>query len=180
MNAFTRKLWAQQDRHPGDRERLFRAVGEAVDAVTVLYAGSYVDVAASFAFADLTYVDVDRRAERFFADESGVREIVRDRVGDDAERVFRFVRADYRDELGFANESFDLLVSLSAGFVSEHCTSYLRIGGTLMVNPSHGDAAMASIDPRYRLDGVVHSGSRGYRVDRSALDTYLLPKGRPT
>ena len=75
-----------------------------------------------------------------------------------------------------AEESFDLLVSLYASFISEACTRYLRVGGTLLVNPSHGDAAMASIDPRYELSGVVTSRSGDYRVTTENLDSYLVPK----
>lgn len=71
--------------------------------------------------------------------------------------------------------AIDLLVSLYAGFISEHCTRYLRIGGTLLVNPSHGDAALASVDPRYELAGVVISRNGNYRVDSNDLKTYLIP-----
>jgi hypothetical protein len=44
------------------------------------------------------------------------------------------------------------------------------------VNPSQGDAAMASIDERYRLIGVVRSQSDRYSVDSRHLETYLVPK----
>lgn len=44
------------------------------------------------------------------------------------------------------------------------------------MNPSHGDAAMASIDPRYRLRAVVTSRSGSYTVDARNLDTYLVPE----
>lgn len=72
MQAFTQKLWDKQNRHPGDRTRLFRAVEKVLAPQTVLYAGSYVDLAASFVFPNVTYVDMDRRAKRFFDDEDGV------------------------------------------------------------------------------------------------------------
>jgi hypothetical protein len=45
-----------------------------------------------------------------------------------------------------------------------------------LVNPSHGDAAMASIDSRYRLRAVVTSRSGGYRISTAGLDSYLIPK----
>ena len=51
--------------------------------------------------------------------------------------------------------SFDVLVSMYAGFVSEFCTWCLKVGGVLLVSPSHGDAALAALDPRYTLSGVV-------------------------
>ncbi len=176
MEERTRRLWAKQDQHEGDRWRLFRAVAGTVDADSVLYAGSYCDVAPSFVFPAVTYVDVDRRAAQFFADADGVREIVAAHADAPAEPSIRFIHADYTGDLDLAPGSFDLLVSLYAGFVSEHCTDQLRIGGTLLVNPSHGDAAMASIDPRYELSGVVAARSGEYRVRTADLETYLIPK----
>ena len=91
-------------------------------------------------------------------------------------RRVRFIAADYTDPLPLADQEFDLLVSLYAGFVSESCTQHLRVGGTLLVNPSHGDAAMASIDARYRLAGIVRSRSGTYSVSDRDLDTHLVPK----
>ncbi len=173
----TEKLWAKQNQHEGDRLRLFSAVAAEIDAQRAMYPGSYVDVAASFAFEEVTYVEVDKRAPRFFADTAAVQAIVSASQIDPAPRTIEFISADYHHDLGLADESFDLLISLYAGFISEACTRYLRIGGHLLVNPSHGDAAMASIDDRYRLAAVIKStGTSGYRIDRSELDTYLIPK----
>jgi hypothetical protein len=165
-------MWADQNRHDGDRQRLFEAVARARPAARVLYPGSYVDIAPSFVFPRVTYVDVDDRALRFFADRDGIAHILK---GRDARGV-DFLHSDYTDHLPYAEEGFDLLVSLYAGFVSEACTRYLRIGGTLLVNPSHGDAAMASIDPRFRLTGVVKARDGHYRIHQTDLDTYLVPK----
>lgn len=177
MEAFTEKLWAKQDRHQGDRLRLFTAVADAIDVGSVLYPGSYVDIAPSFVFDTVTYVDVDGRAARFFDDRRGVDAIVdRHRESTDLS-TWQFVHADYTDRLdAVPMDEFDLLISLYAGFVSEHCTEHLRVGGHLLVNPSHGDAAMASIDDRYELAGVVQSRNGDYRVTDRALRSYLHPK----
>ena len=179
MKPRTSRLWAQQDQHVGDRHRLFTAIGAAVPAATVLYPGSYVDVAPSFVFDDVTYVDIDRRAAQFFDDRHGVEEIIAEHRQPGSSTEWRFIHADYTDDLALPSGHFDLVVSLYAGFVSEHCTRYLRRGGHLLVNPSHGDAAMASIDSTYRLVGVVSSRSGDYTVTNRGLDTYLIPK-RPT
>lgn len=175
VERFTQRLWSEQDRHPGDRFRLFSAVREAVGGVRALYPGSFVDVAASAVYPEVTYVDIDKRAPRFFNDANGIADII-ESLGGNRDHVVEFLHADYRDELPVAAESFDLLVSLYAGFVSEHCTPYLKVGGTLLVGPSHGDAAMASIDSRYELTGVVVSHSDSYRISTSRIDTYLIPK----
>lgn len=175
MKPQTAALWAKQDQHEGDRLRLFSAVAAAIDAKTVFYPGCYVDIAPSFVFESVTYMDIDRRAPQFFADTAGVAEIVAQHDGP-ARPDITFIHADYTSRLGLPDGYFDLLVSLYAGFISEHCTGHLKVGGTLLVNPSHGDAAMASIDPRYQLTGVVISRSGTYRVDTSKLDSYLIPR----
>lgn len=143
----------------------------------MLYPGSFVDIATSFVFPDVVYVDSDSRAAKFFADAAGVDEIIfRNKTYSQSPEV-EFIAGDYRCELGLADQGFDLLVSLYAGFVSEHCTRYLRVGGHLLVNPSHGDAAMASINPSYRLTAVIQSGGpTGYRISDHDLDGHLIPK----
>ncbi len=179
MKPATAELWAKQNQHNGDRLRLFAAVSKRVEASLVLYPGSFVDIAASFVFPAVTYVDTDRRAKTFFDDTEGVDQIIADNQTSHESRTVVFVAGDYRADLGLLEGSFDLLVSLYAGFVSEHCTRYLRPGGHLLVNPSHGDAAMADIDDRYRLAAVITSGGPdGYRVDTRELHTYFIPKRR--
>ena len=175
MQPATRKLWADQNRHDGDRMRLFTTVGAAAGGTAVLYPGSFVDVAPSVVFPSVTYVDLDKRTPGFFADRDGIIEIITS-SGGPANADFQFIHADYREPLDLPSQSFDLLVSLYAGFVSEFCTDYLKIGGRLLVAPSHGDAAMASIDPRYELSGVVVSPNGEYRVRTENLETYLEPK----
>ena len=179
MKKLTRRFWEEQDRHPGDRLRLFGAVADFAGETSVLYPGSFVDVASSFVFDSVTYVDNDRQAARFFADTAGVNEIINSHRQNPTRAEWRIINADYRTELDVADRSFGLFVSLYAGFVSEHCTRYLRPGGWMLVNPSHGDAAMASIDPRYRLAAVINARSGTYSVTESNLDSYLILK-RPT
>lgn len=173
--AYTEQLWEKQDQHVGDRLRLFTTICDAFEIETVLYPGSYVDIAPSFVFDDVTYVDTDSRAATFFGDRAGVDAIIaRHRDGSDAR--WRFIHGDYTDDLDLEVGRYDLLVSLYAGFISEHCSKYLRTGGLLLVNSSHGDAAMASIDPSFRLVGVVKSGANTYTVSAKDLDSYLQPK----
>ena len=176
MLSATRKLWAEQDRHPGDRHRLFTAVADAITATNVLYAGSFVDVAPSFVWPRVTYVDMDRRAKRFFDDADGVAELIAEHGADPAAHQAVFVAADYRDELPLDDESFDLLVSLYTGPALDHVTRYLAPGGVLLANSSHGDVALAALDDRYELIGAVESRSGAYRVVVDGLDRYLVPK----
>lgn len=172
MKPSTRSLWELQNRHPGDRERLFTVVADHVGTGPVLYPGSFVDLGASFAFEDVTYVDTDKRATKFFADEEGVAEI----LGDHAGNKINFISGDYTGDLGLEDESFNLLISLYAGIVSEPCGRYVEIGGWLLVNGSHGDATMSTLDERFELAAVVISRAGEYKIDSSNLERFLIPK----
>ena len=186
----TAQFHAEYDVHTDDRVRLFRVISDFVDPQTrVLYPGSYVDIAPSVWFDDVTYLDMDKRTPRFFGETAAVGELVSSKrralgMGERRESpdAISFHHLDYQTPIPEPLASFGLLVSLYAGFISEHCTAYLEIGGTLLVNPSHGDAAMASIDPRYELAGVVisngaSSGVGGdYSVSTTDLETYRIAK----
>jgi hypothetical protein len=175
-------FYARFEQHPGDRIKLFGALRKHLPAArTVLYPGCFVDVAPSVWFGDVTYLDLDRRAARFFGELDGVTDLVASMraahpVVAVADPRISFIHQDYRQPLPLPEHSVDVLVSLYAGFVSEHCTRYLAVGGTLLVNPSHGDAAMADLDPRYQLRAVVTSGASGYRVSTEGLESRLIPR----
>lgn len=180
------RFHAEFDRHPDDRIRLFEAVGGVVDPESVLYAGSYVDIAPSVVFDDVEYVDIDKRAARFFEQEDDVRDLIARKREAFGNRVptrddfrFRFQHRSYEEPLDI-DGSVQLLVSLYAGFISEHCTRYLAPGGWLLANDSHGDASMASLDSDYDLVAVVDSTGGGYRLNADDRESYLVPKrGEP-
>ncbi len=176
MKDRTRRFWDSFNQHPGDRHRLFTAVADAFDISTALYPGCYVDITPSFVLETVTYLDVDRRAARFFADTAGVDELIAGHRDDGEPADWSFLPADYTSGLTLPEQHYDLLISLYAGFVSEHCSRHLRPGGLLLVSPSHGDAAMASLDRRYRLVAAITSRDGKYTVRREDLNTYLVPK----
>ena len=171
----TQELWDLQNRHDGDRLRLFGAVHDFTGGETALYPGSFVDIAASAVYPRVVYVDLDKRARAFFADEVGVDELLT-RLGASPTADLRFIHGDYNQTLDIADQSCDVLISLYAGFVSEHCTRYLKVGGYLLANPSHGDVAMAVLDERYELAAVVNARSGDYRIRSERLDGYLVLK----
>jgi hypothetical protein len=176
MNERTRRLWDGSQQHPGDRHRLIAAVADAFDVSAALYPGCYVDITPSFVLDSVTYLDTDRRAGRFFADTEGVDEIIGSHRSGGETAHWTFLQADYTSSLALPEQHYDLLLSLYAGFVSEHCTRHLRPGGLLLVNPSHGDAALASLDPRYELVAAVTARDAQYTVRQDELDTYLIPR----
>jgi hypothetical protein len=54
MGLDRRAMWQRYSKHPGDREALFAAVAEHTGARTALYPGSFIDIAPSAAFPDVT------------------------------------------------------------------------------------------------------------------------------
>ena len=142
---------------------------------TALYPGSYLDLSPSTAIDDVTYVDTDARAARYFSTEGlAVSELTSYTDGD--ARQIGFLHADYTTALPVAPSSVDLLISLYAGPVWDHCRTYLTPGGLLLANTSHGDASIAALDADLELVAAIHHRDGRYRLDRSELDSYLQPK----
>jgi len=141
----------------------------------VIYPGSFIQISPSFIFSYVVYVDSDKNAVKFFKSNALV-EMINERkeYPEDPEMVFHGV--DYKNQIEDYHTKFDLLISQYAGFISGVCKPYLKPGGYLLVNNSHGDAGMASIDSDYKLIYAVHKTKGKYRLSNSSLDTYFIPK----
>lgn len=168
--------WASYRTSIGDRSEMFVALADRWPIHRGLYPGSYVDLAPSVAVPDMTYVDSDARAARYFADERRVLAELVGRTTYEGTPVCRFVAADYAGPLPSVPGGYDLLVSLFAGPVWDSCRGYLRPGGLLLANTSHGDASLAALDPALRLAAAVHHRDGRYRMVTGDLDGYLVPK----
>jgi len=141
-----------------------------------LYPGSFVHITPSFVIPNVVYVDTHKQARDFF-DDISVHEFVYKKKMYDEDSIISFHQKDYGKDIGEPLESFDLLISQYAGFVSQHCKKYLKIGGILLVNNSHGDASMASIDTDYQFIGVFRRRSdKEYTFSDRNLDSYFIPK----
>ena len=144
----------------------------------VLYAGSFCHLSPSFVFDSVTYVDSDVRAERFFARKEEVAALVSDRGGPKGAK-FMFVRGDFEAPLsGVPDASFDLLISQYSGFVGRACKRYLRVGGHLLCNDSHGDASLCALDPDYELVAAVRRSGETYVLSEGDLSAEMTPKRR--
>lgn len=87
-----------------------------------------------------------------------------------------FVQGDYTEPLSLPLAGFDLVILLYTGPSWHHCRRYLAPGGLLLANASHGDASLAALDPGLELVAAVHQRDGRYRVDTTALSSYLAPK----
>jgi hypothetical protein len=154
---------------------LFRLLKNQYDISNVVYPGSYIHISPSFIFPYVVYIDSDKNAKRFFKSDS-LNEIVKDRKEYPGDSTIVFHGMDYHEIIDEYQSKFDLLISQYAGFISDACKPYLRIGGYLLVNNSHGDAGMASIDPDYQLIAAVHRRGGKYRLSTTSLENYFIPK----
>ncbi len=167
--------WSQYQTSIGDRSALFAAVVDRWAPEHALYAGSYVDLSPSTAIPSVTYVDLDRRAARYFADEGLVRADLAGRCRPGAGVHVSFLHGDYTD-ITLPPASFDLLISLYADRVLASCRQYLAPEGLLLANTSHGDASLAALDPQLELVAAVQHRDDRYRLVTDELHTFLVPR----
>lgn len=158
-----------------ERFELFQILREKYGFESAIYPGSFVHITPSFVFPIITYVEMDKRAKKFF-ENSELFAFINSRKRYPEEATIQFFAQDYREELVGEDEKYDLLISQYAGFVSKFCKRYLKIGGILLVNNSHGDAGMASIDADFEFIGAILKRGSTFRVSENNLSEYFIPK----
>jgi len=160
-----------------ERLNLFQIIADKYKVQRVLYAGSFVHVTPSFVFPDVVYVDNDKQAKQFFGKPEIFKFIAERKVYPQEAKV-SFYFSDYRNGFDEPFETFDLLISQYAGFVGQHCKPYLKTGGFLLANNSHGDAGLAAIDDDYQLKAVYSVRNGKHRISEKNLDEYFVPKSQ--
>jgi hypothetical protein len=160
-----------------ERLDLFKIIADKFNVQRTLYAGSFVHITPSFVFSDVVYVDNDKQAKQFF-DSPEVLTFINERKIYQQESRISFHFADYRNDFDEPFGTFDLLISQYAGFVGQYCKSYLKIGGFLLANNSHGDAGMAAIDDDYQLKAVFSVRNGKHRISETNLAEYFVPKSQ--
>lgn len=158
---------------------LFRLLANRFSIRSGLYPGSFVHITPSLVIPRMVYVDTDRRCAPFFRDEQ-TWPFVNKKKEYESSPSIRFHQADFAEGFDEEKQSFDILISLYAGFVSRYCQEYLRAGGILLANNSHGDAALAYLDRRFEFSGVVKRNGNRFSYSENALDSYFIPKGKKT
>lgn len=171
MNLY-KKFFSERD---FERIELFKLVNKSFKISRVLYPGSYVHISPSFIFQNVVYVDSDKKAIQFFKSDLPF-ELVQDNKVYEENPVIRFHPMDYFQNIPEKKGSFDLLVSQYAGFVSQACKNYLRLGGILLANNSHGDASMASLDGGFDPVGVITGSPNRPKLIVENLEDFFTPK----
>ena len=158
-----------------ERLGLFQALAARFQIRSALYPGSYVHITPSFVFPRVVYADMMPEAKDFYASQEVNRLVERRKLYSD-QADYSFQLGDYRQGLELPKDSVDLLISQYAGFVSQACKGYLKPGGLLVANNSHGDAGMADLDDEFKLVGVYNRRGEKYSISEKDLDKYFIPK----
>ncbi|MFY2559759.1 hypothetical protein ACN469_19140 [Corallococcus terminator] len=166
--------------HQLERAGLFELLRERFVAVdTVLYPGCFVHITPSFFFQHVVYVDRNDLAQGFFANKDGVLRKIGSCQQYEQKASVRFVAQDYLQPIPALEESFDLLLALYAGGISRACGKYLKVGGLLVTNDHHGDAAEAATEENLELIAVVKEQRGKFIFSDEELSAYLVPKIPP-
>ncbi len=163
-----------KDRQGGtlDLMEVFQQVRDSFGVTRALYPGSYVHVTPSLVFPQVIYVDSLKGISEAFAD-SRLLEYINSHKNYRGEAFIKCYQQDYESWNAEPEESFDLLISLNAGFISQAAKRFLRPSGLLLINDGHYDARRAYTDPDYRLLGGF--SGEDFRLDTSedSLSAYF-------
>ncbi|HAK46244.1 MAG TPA: hypothetical protein DCO79_10055 [Spirochaeta sp.] len=79
-------------------------------------------------------------------------------------------------ELPVEEGGLDVIFSFYAGFISQQCKKYLKPGGILVANNSHGDSSIAAVDEDYEFIAVLKRNGRRFSMSEEDLDSYFIKK----
>ena len=159
-----------------ERLGIFSILAEKFKIRSALYPGSFVHITPSFAIPKVVYVDSYKKTKKFFSNTEVNNFIIKNKTYKEEPEI-TFHLKDYQKNIEEPKESFDLLISQYAGFISLYCKQYLKVGGLLVANNSHGDASMAFLDNDYRFIGVFNKRSvNKYTFSDENLYKYFILK----
>ena len=141
----------------------------------VMYPGSWIHLTPSLVFPYVVYVDNFTKMKSMLC-ESELLEYIGTNSEIYGESIIKVHQMDYRVEIPEEKTSFDLLISLSSGFVSQYCGSYLKKNGILFVNNEHYDATKAFVDKDFSPIGVFTSNGKLIRQSKSIQEYFITKK----
>ena len=139
-----------QDNDNGNLLWAFRRIAAGYGCRRALYPGSYLHITPSLVFPEVCYVDAVKNIEQSIT-APALREYINAHKEYPEKAIIRCYEQDYGEFAAELPGSFDLLISLNAGFISQICGHFLKPGGYLLANNGHYDANRAYVDPGYRL-----------------------------
>lgn len=153
----------------------FELLRDQFNIESALYLGSFVHITPAFIFPKTCFVDSDRRIKKFFSDKE-IKNYINKNKQYSGKPDFIGMQQNYEKSIPLEKKSFDLLISQYAGFVSQAGKKYLKSGGKLYTNNSHGDASMAYLDNDYEFIGVINNSNGKWTYRNENLSGYFIPK----
>ena len=154
---------------------LFQRLNTEYSIIKALYPGSYVHITPIFVFPEVIFDDIYKELVVFYESKE-ILDYIKNRKEYPEEPKYSYIQQDYTKGLPVEPESFDLLISQYTGFVSRYCYHYLKIGGILVANNSHGDAGMAHLMDEYEFIAVMNCSGKNFSHSTKNLDSYFIPK----
>ena len=163
-----------------DRYDVFLEIAKIFFVKKAMYPGSYLHITPSMILPEVTYVDNFKKTEVFFEHKTEILEYIEKQKIYEEETTIDFILNDYWNDLPVAEGYYDLLISQYAGFVSQACKKYLRKGGILLVNDSHGDATLSKLDSDFDFIGILDYRNGKYKFSNEDLAQYFsFKRDRP-
>lgn len=156
----------------------FRLINNKFSPKHVLYPGCWIHLTPSLVFSQVVYVDLFSKMEKAFNDSDLLKYIEKHSEYQGKPKI-KFHQSDYRGKFDEDEASFDLLISLSSGFISQACDSYLKKNGLFFVDNEHYDASMAYVDPKFELIRVFKTIGEYIESKQSINSFFITPKGIP-
>lgn len=148
-------LYLDYAKKTGQRDKLYQTVKNNYNIESAMYPGSHIDISPSLYIPKVTYVDSFKGTIKFFSKLDVLEEYINANKAYDQLIILKFIGSDYYADLEI--EAVDLVISQYAGFVSQASKKYIKYGGILLANDSHGDATIAYLDKDFEFIGVVNS-----------------------
>lgn len=158
-----------------ERRMLFEIIANRFKPVKGLYPGSFTHITPSLYIQNMTYIDSDRRIARFFQDPHVKAYLEYHKTYDEA-LCLHGIQGNFTKSLNLPEKDYDVMFSFYSGLISQHCKQYLKEGGILVCNNSHGDSSIAFTDKDYQLIGVINRRGDKFTISEKNLEVYFQKK----
>ena len=152
----------------------FRVLNNRFSPRRTLYPGSWIHLTPSLVFPYVAYIDLSPKKITL-----DLLQYIEGHAEYQGKPKIVFHQSDYKASFVEEKSSFDLLISLSSGFVSEACSSYLKKGGLLFANNEHYDASMAYVDSKFKAIGVFKNPELLIRSKKEIESYFMTTRGIP-
>jgi len=137
----------------GNRKNIYKIVKDTFDLKSAIYPGSYIDIVPSLILEEVTYIDNFKKANTFFKQKNEIVKYIEENKEYSNPSYINFIYDDYSKVSNI--EMVDLIISQYAGFVGQETKQFLKVGGILLANDSHGDATLAYLDESYQFIATI-------------------------